>query len=46
MRITLLGVLGALAVAAFFVYVGYELHRRGEKREPSSSNPATPPVNP
>jgi hypothetical protein len=27
MRITLVGVLGCLAVAALLVYAGYELHR-------------------
>jgi len=46
MRITLLGVLGFVALAALLVYVGYELHRTTKKKEPPTTNPMPPPVNP
>jgi hypothetical protein len=40
MRITLLGGIGALAVAALLVYVGYELHRTSQaKAAPPQENP-------
>jgi len=49
MRITLLGVLGALAVAALVVYIASELHQRTvqkHKPEPPPTNPGLPPINP
>ena len=46
MRITLLGVLGFLAVAALLVYVGYELHRVSAEKEQSQAKPYPSEVNP
>ena len=43
MRITLLGVLGAVALAALLIYVGYELNRTSGKREPPPPPPPPPP---
>jgi hypothetical protein len=45
MRITLLGVLGFLAVAALLVYAGYELHRVMAAKQPGHPS-LEPPVNP
>lgn len=45
MRITLLGVVGYLAAAAFLVYLGYELHRVLSAR-PQDPPKLEPPVNP
>ncbi len=42
MKITMLGVLGLIAIAALLVYAGYEL--RGMEQKPQSSpNPTLPP---
>ena len=46
MRVTLLGVLGFLAVAALLVYAGYEWHRVSLEKGQSQPNPDPPPVNP
>jgi hypothetical protein len=47
MRITLLGVLGFLAVAVLLIYAGYELHRTTEEeKEAPPKPPNPPPVNP
>ncbi|MBZ5679183.1 MAG: hypothetical protein LAO24_03640 [Acidobacteriia bacterium] len=46
MRITLLGVLGVLAVGAFLVYAGYELHRITEEKRRSGATLDPPQVNP
>jgi hypothetical protein len=45
MRITLLAVLGFLAVAALLVYAGYELHRTIQEKGRPQPNPE-PPMNP
>jgi hypothetical protein len=42
MRITLLGVLGALAVAALLIYVGHELFQRSKPDEPPQNRPPQP----
>lgn len=44
MKITLLGVLVAVAIAALLVYAGYEL-RRSEEKRPPFPNP-NPPLKP
>jgi len=47
MRITLVGVLGFVAIAALLVYVGYEWHRMTQEKQPLPlTNPIAPPVNP
>jgi len=46
MRITLLGLLGLIAVAALIVYVAYQLRRKSEDKNPRPSNPIGPPVKP
>jgi hypothetical protein len=45
MRITLLGVLGLLALAALLVYIGQEFHGKSKKNEQLPPNPILP-VNP
>ena len=47
MKITLVGVLGFLAVGALLVYVAYELRRANEEKQPPHpANPIPPAVNP
>ena len=46
MRITLVGVLGAVAVVALLGYVLYEWQQRSQKNEPPQPNPnPNPPPN-